>query len=73
MVSRISETIGEISAVNEVVHEVDVVAGDGSADEFDYTDVVATTDDGEALFKLIELEFAREFPLENDVHTCLPT
>jgi len=64
----VAETIGEAGAVDEVVDEVDVIAGDGGAKEFDDADVVAATDDGEQLLELIGLEFADELALEdNDV------
>jgi hypothetical protein len=43
-----------------------VVAGDGSAEEFDDAHVVATANDGEALSELLRLDFAAEFSLEND-------
>lgn len=51
-VLRVSQTIGEIRAVDEFVDEVDVVAGDGSAEELDDADVVAAANDGEAFSEL---------------------
>jgi len=40
--------------------------GDRNAEEFHYADVVAATDGGEKLLKLLGLEFATEFALEDD-------
>lgn len=62
----ISQTIGEISSIHEVVHEVNVVARDASANKLDYADVVATADHREAFSELIQLEFATELALENN-------
>jgi len=64
----VAETIGEAGAGDEVVDEVDVVAGDGGAEEFHDADVVAAADDREELLELIRLESAAELALEdNDV------
>ncbi|RDX88177.1 hypothetical protein CR513_30266, partial [Mucuna pruriens] len=64
----VAEAIGEARPVDEVVDEVDVVAGDGGAEELDDADVVAPADDGEELLELRGLEFAAELALEdNDV------
>lgn len=62
----VAETIGEAGAVDEVVDEVDVVAGDRGAEEFDDADVVAAADDREELLELIRLEFAAELALEDN-------
>lgn len=43
-----------------------MVAGDGSAEEFDDAHVVAPADDGESLPELGGLDFAAELALEND-------
>jgi len=65
----VAEAVGEGGAVvDEVVDEVDVVAGDGGAEELDDADVVAAADDGEELLELWSLELAAELALEdNDI------
>lgn len=62
----VPQTVGEVSAFDEVVDEVNVVAGDRSAEEFDDAHVVAPADDGEPLPELRGLDFAAELALEND-------
>lgn len=63
-----AEAVGEAGSVDEVVDEVDVVAGDRGAEEFDDADVVAAADDGEEVLELRGLELAAELALEdNDV------
>jgi hypothetical protein len=41
-----------VCAINKVVDEENVVAGDGSAEELDEAEVLATTDNGKALLEL---------------------
>ncbi|KAK9991799.1 hypothetical protein SO802_026784 [Lithocarpus litseifolius] len=67
----IPQTVCEVSAFDEVVDEVNVVAGDRSTEEFDDAHVVAPADDGELLPELRGLDFAAELALENDeAHFC---
>lgn len=65
-VPAIAEAIGEAGAGDELVDEVNVVAGDGSAEEFDEAAVVATADEGEAVTELREVHVAAKLALEND-------
>jgi hypothetical protein len=63
----ISQTIGEVCTVYEVVEEVNVVARHGSAKEFDDAVVVAAVcNRKKALFELPHPHFAAELALEND-------
>jgi hypothetical protein len=41
-----------VCAINKVVDEENVVAGDGSAEELDEAEVLATTDNSKALLEL---------------------
>lgn len=54
-VPRVPETIRKVGTVDELVHEVDVVAGDGCAEELDDADVVAAAHDGEEFTELLGL------------------
>ena len=62
----VPQTGREVCAINEVVDEENVVAGDGSAEELDEAEVVATADNGKALLELGHLDLAAELALEND-------
>jgi hypothetical protein len=55
-----------VCTINEVVDEEHVVAGDGSTEELDKAEVVATADNGDALLELGHLDLAAELALEND-------
>lgn len=47
-----------------------MIAGYGSAEEFDYTHVIASTNDGHPFFQLRRLDFTAKLALENDSITA---
>lgn len=51
-VQRVSQAISEINTANEFIDEVNVVTGDGSAEEFNQAAMVAPADNGEAISEL---------------------
>ncbi|QHN95084.1 uncharacterized protein DS421_18g606480 [Arachis hypogaea] len=65
-VDLVPKAIGEVGAVDELVDEVDVVAGDGRAEELDDADDMAPADQGEPLPELRGLELPAELALEDD-------
>jgi hypothetical protein len=55
-----------VCAINEVVDEENVAAGDGSAEELDEVEVVATANNNKVLLEQGHLDLAAELALEND-------
>lgn len=65
-VPGISQTVGEVGAVDEVVDEKNVDAGDGSAEELNYAAVVASANNGKELSEVGHVDAAAELALENE-------
>lgn len=65
-VPAIAEAIGEACTLDVIVHEVNVVAGNRSSEEFHEAAVVAPANDGEAVTEFRDVHLAAEFSLEND-------
>ena len=62
----IPKTIREVSIVDKVVDELDVVARDECIEEVDDAYVVVKADHGEPLSELRGFYFSLELPLEQD-------
>jgi hypothetical protein len=60
------QTDREVCAINEAVEGDNVVIEDGSAEELDVDEVVATADNSKALHELEHLDLAVELALKND-------
>lgn len=65
-VSRVSQALSEIHAVDELVREVDVIPGERRADQLDQARVVAPADRGESAGNLRRVNLATELSLEDD-------